>query len=150
MLKFTGLFLTLVSFFIMLSACQDVEEDKDLESIAITPKNQVCTHYDTSADNSSYTSGPQCDNSNRHYIQFRLTGTYSNNDTENLTQASYVTWVAEDEDGDSASILSSALDGLAYITTQGTFNIIATYEKKASSENEDDIYETSIVTLKVQ
>jgi hypothetical protein len=149
MLKFTGLFLTLVALFMILSACKDVE-DKDLESISLSPSSkQTCNHYDTTAD-SSYVSGNSCDNDNLNYIQYTLIGNYSNDEEEDLTNSSHVTWTVDDQNGKSASILSANVNGRAYLSTQGTFTIDAKYNESASSNNEDDISETASVVLVVK
>jgi len=149
MLKSCALIFCLIPIFLFLNTCKE-SEDKNLESIAITPSGkQTCKQYD-STDDSTYVSGTACDNDNLNYIQFTLTATYSNDDTEDLTNSSSVTWTVDDEDGNSAEILSDNVIGRAYLTTLGTFTIDAVYSESASSENEDDITKTASVVLVVK
>ena len=149
MFKYCTLFLNLILILIVLNACKESEE-KNLESIAITPTGQqTCNYYDTSSD-SDYVSGAECDNDDLNYIQYTLTGIYSNDEEEDITTSSLVTWTVELVGGGSASILSDNAKGRAYLNTTGTFNIDATYKESATSENEDDINETASVVLLVQ
>jgi hypothetical protein len=150
MLKPYSFIFCLILVFLFLNACKESEE-KNLESIAITPSGQqTCNYYDTSDDNGDYVSGINCDNDDLNYIQFTLTGNYSNGDKDDITKSSLVTWTVEDSNGESAAILSDNVDGRAYLSSTGTFNIDAKYFESASSENEDDIIKTTNVVLVVK
>lgn len=104
-----GLILT-ISFAI---SCQDARHE--LESIKITPANE--THQLS-------TTG---------YIDYKATGVYSDDDTEDLTDK--VTWKTEnfDKSSSTTTILSSEVKGRVFLSKGGTFSIIATYDKSDSS-----------------
>jgi len=149
MFKKAVTFVFIFSGLLVFMACSDTK-DSDMASIEVTPVDQTCNLYDASADNSNYTSGTDCDNDDKHYIQFEATGTKNNDETEDLTNSSLVTWTVEDDKGDTATLLSDSINGLAYLNQTGVFNIIATYEKAADNDNEDDIILRDIVTLTIE
>lgn len=118
-------------FALVISLSYGCKERHAIESIEISPV--------TENSNDKTASGKYvCDPDGEAYRQFEVTGLYSDDDNEDLTDE--VTWSTDSSDD---SVLSTVIPGMVYCNNDyGVFGVMATYElesgESSSSDEEED------------